>query len=241
MILTLSRGSLRRTTGGGPSMIVATWAQVAGVIFLGLVGLWLAHNYRRQIRLKLAERQVDAYVNLWKLTAVATPSQATPLNCTQRQELYDSITNWYYDDGNGIFVPVVTRNLFLAYRWNLICPVGQIMPSMIAERLAQLPDTDAERCRGCISIRHAILLRNQLKNDLDLHASFVLYYNELHADDVAFLKSCGWSPRWLPRRPPWRTQHFRSGGQVGPIPCVCGMCRLQSAPQLVFTLPLILI
>jgi hypothetical protein len=217
-------------------MVVATWAQVAGAIFLGLVGLWLAHNYRRQIRLKLAERQVDAYVRLWKLTAVATPSQSTSLDRTQRQELYDSITHWYYDDGNGIFVPVATRNLFLAYRWNLICPVEQIMPIMIAERLAQLSDTDAERCRSCISIRHAILLRNQLKNDLDLHASFILYNNELHVDDIAFLKGCGCPPRW-PRRPPWRTQHFRSDGQAGLIPCVCGMCRLQSAAPWILHYP----
>ena len=55
-------------------MAGAIWAQLTGTIFLGLVGLWLAHNYRRQIRLKLAERQVDAYVSLWKLTAIATPS-----------------------------------------------------------------------------------------------------------------------------------------------------------------------
>ena len=231
MILTRTHVILQRTVGGDPGMVVATWAQVAGAIFVGFVGLWLAHNYRRQIRLKLAERQVDAYVDLWKLTAGATPSQTAQLDSTQRQELYESITDWYYREGNGIFVPVVTRNLFLAYRWNLICPVEQLMPSVVAERLAQLPAVEAEHSRGCISTRHAILLRNQLKNDLDLHSSFVLYHNEPHADDVAFLKSCGWSPRWLPRRPPWRTQHFRSVGQAGPIPCVCGMCRLPPAPR----------
>jgi hypothetical protein len=220
MIFTRTHVSLQRATGDGPAMVVATWAQVAGAIFLGFVGLWLAHNYRRQIRLKLAKRQVDAYVDLWKLTAGATPSQTTSLDQIQRQELYESITDWYYREGNGIFVPVVTRNLLLAYRSNLICPVEQMMPSVVAERLAQLPGVEAERCRGCISARHAILLRNQLKNDLDLHSSFVLYPNELHPDDVAFLKSCGWSPRWLPWRPPWRTQHFRSAGQARPIPCV---------------------
>jgi hypothetical protein len=115
--------ALRLATNGGgvPSVVVATWAQVAGAIFLRFVGPRLAHNYRRQIRLKLAERQVDAYVHLWKLTAVATPSQTTPLDRAQRQELYESITDWYYHEGNGIFVPVVTRNLFLAYTLNLIC------------------------------------------------------------------------------------------------------------------------
>ena len=40
-------------------MLDATWAQLGGTIFLGMVGLWLAYNYRRQVRLKLADRQVE--------------------------------------------------------------------------------------------------------------------------------------------------------------------------------------
>jgi hypothetical protein len=63
----------------------ASWGQAVATVFLGLVGLWLAHNYRRQIRLKLAERQVDSYIRLWKLTASATPERTTPLDHVERQ------------------------------------------------------------------------------------------------------------------------------------------------------------
>ena len=34
-------------------MSIVTWGQVVPTLFLGLVGLWLAHNYRRQVRLSL--------------------------------------------------------------------------------------------------------------------------------------------------------------------------------------------
>jgi hypothetical protein len=194
--------------------------QLAGTVFLGLVGLWLAHNYRRQIRLKLADRQVDAYMRLWKLTSVATPSRATPLDQVERQKLHDEIHQWYHGDGNGLFVSVETRDLLLSYQSNLVCPISKIKPAELAEQLSAMPEVDAERRRGCISKRHATLLRYQLKNDLVLHISFVSYYNDLRSDDRAFLKSCGLSP-W---RRPWRPRRLRPRDTVGPIPCVCGLC-----------------
>jgi hypothetical protein len=43
-------------------MNAVVWGQAIGTVFLGFVGLWLAQNIRRQLRIKLAERQVDAYV-----------------------------------------------------------------------------------------------------------------------------------------------------------------------------------
>lgn len=60
-------------------MLDATWAQLGGTIFLGMVGLWLAYNYRRQVRLKLADRQVDAYMALWQITAIAAHTRISPL------------------------------------------------------------------------------------------------------------------------------------------------------------------
>ena len=49
------------------------WAHAAATLFVGFVALWLVHSYRRQARLKLIERQLDAYQKLWTLTAPATP------------------------------------------------------------------------------------------------------------------------------------------------------------------------
>ncbi len=206
-------------------MVDANWAQVAGTAFLGVVGLWVAHNYRRQIRLKLAERQVDAYTNLWMLTASATPERATPLDREERQELYNAMVDWYFHTGSGIFLPGATRNLFVGLRSNLVCPVASIKPPSLAEELAGLSEADAERRRGCVVIRQASLLRTQLKADLDMHFGFN-YYSTLRLDDRAFLMSCGISP-W---RRPWRQTVLRSPGRKGPNPCVCGTCSQPAGP-----------
>jgi hypothetical protein len=195
------------------------WAQLAGTVFLGIVGLWLAHNYRRQIRLKLAERQVDAYTDLWKLTALATPDRQSPLDRAERQKLSDEMARWYHADGNGILVSVRTRDLFLGYKSNLVCPTSEIKPTALAKRLATLPEADAERCRGCVSKRQASILRSQLKNDLVLHIGFAGYRN-LRSEDRAFLRSCG-LPQW---RRPWRSHFFWARGVTSPNPCVCGTC-----------------
>jgi len=148
----------------------ANWAQVVGTVFVGVVGLWVAHNYRRQIRLKLAERQVDAYTTLWTTTGSATPERTTPLDRDERQKLYDSMVDWYFHTGSGIFLPGVTRNLFVGVRSNLVCPIPSLKPASLAKELSSLPEADAERWRGCVVIRQVSLLRTQLKSDLDLHS-----------------------------------------------------------------------
>jgi hypothetical protein len=199
-------------------MLDATLAQLVGTIFLGLVGLWLAYNYRRQVRLKLADRQVDAYMALWKITAIAAHTRTTPLDRAEQQKLYNEMTRWYHNDANGIFISMRSRNLFLAYQHNLICSIDDMQPAMLAKQLASISKVDAERRRGCMNCRHANLLRNQLKDDLVLHSGFVLYYKS-RSDDRTFLRSCGLSP-W---RHPWRS--YRPGWRnVRTSICVCGMC-----------------
>jgi hypothetical protein len=202
----------------------AIWGQVIATVFLGLAGLWLAHNYRRQIRLKLAERQLDSYVRLWKLTASATPERTTPLDHVERQRLYDEMVRWYFDEGDGIFVSPATRNLFIGVRSNLTCPVGSIKPTVLGKELTASADGDAERRRGCVSIRQLSLLRTQLKTDLAMHFG-VDYYSDLRPDDRLFLKSCGLS-LW---RRPWQPRLFRSSRRAGPNPCVCGICTQSSS------------
>ena len=200
-------------------MAVVSWTQAIGTIFLSLVGVWLAHNYRRQVRLKLAERQLDSYLRLWTLIALATPERATPLDCLERQKLYDELVRWYFDDGHGIFVSQATRDLLVAFRSNLTCPVDSIKPAILAREIARLPESDAERRRGCVSIRQASLLRTQLKTDLTVRFGF-RYYSDLRPDDRAFLRSCGLS-LW---RRPWRPRLVHSSGRAGVNPCVCGIC-----------------
>jgi hypothetical protein len=113
-------------------MIDASWAQVASTVFLGLVGLWLAQNYRRQVRLKLAERQVDAYARLWILTAPATPERTTPLDPGELRSLSAQMSRWYFEDGDGIFASAATRDLYVSVRTNLTCPINELRPTVLA-------------------------------------------------------------------------------------------------------------
>jgi hypothetical protein len=199
-------------------MINGTWAEAAGTIFVGLVGLWLGYNYRRQVRLKLAERQVDSYLALWRITASATPTRKTPLSSDECRQLYAAMSQWYYD-GNGMFLSVVTRNLFLGLRSNLICPIPSIKPPSLAAEMTAMTEAAAEMRRGCVTIRQASLLRTQLKTDVNMHFGFA-YYSDLRPDDRLFLRSCGLSTL----RQPWRRSIFRTSGRAAPNPCVCGNC-----------------
>lgn len=140
------------------------------------------------------------------------------LDHLEQQELYNKLTRWYHDDANGIFISMRSRNLFLAYQHNLLCPIGDVKPGVLATPLSAMSKVDAERRRGCINCRHANLLRNQLKDDLLLHSGFVIY-SKNRSDDRAFLRGCGLSP-W---RHPWRSYRL-SWRNARPTICVCGMC-----------------
>jgi hypothetical protein len=206
-------------------MPIVTWVQAVGTVFLGLVGLWFAHGYRRQIRLKLAERQVESYMRLWTLTAPAAPLRTTPLNLVERQKLYDDMGKWYFDDGDGIFASAATRDLFVGVHVNLVCPISSVKPVLLSEQLAVLPHAEAEHRRGCVIIRQASLLRTQLKWDLAMYLG-VNYYSDLRPDDRAFLRSCGVSP-W---RRPWRRRWFRTSDRPNVDSCLCGACPLTATP-----------
>jgi hypothetical protein len=99
---------------------------------------------------------------------------------------------------------------------------GWAQPPTLAREPVCLSDEDAERRRGCVSIRQASLLRTQLKTDLSMHTGFD-YFSALRPDDRAFLLSCGLS-LW---RRPWR-RRLLSAGRKGPNPCVCGLCPAQT-------------
>jgi hypothetical protein len=196
-------------------------SQVVGAVVLGLVGLWLAHNYRRQIRIRLAERQTDAYARLWEATRVARADRTAPLTRAEREDLYQRMQAWYFDAGDGIFLSLAARNLYVAARTNLVCPPARVRPPRLAAELARLAPEDAERRRGCVSVQQMSLLRTQLKADLAMHYGYA-YYSSLRRDDRDFLRSCG-IHLW---RRPWRRRPLRPPARLGPIPCVCGMCDL---------------
>jgi hypothetical protein len=160
-----------------------------------LVGLYLAHNLRRQQRLRIAEQRVTAYRQLWNLMEIARPSRLDPcdgMGPMTRQEaskLYHNITAWYFDAGNGMMLTDATAKMYLGAK----------------SRLAQFAAVDGDaddpqwRKRSERRIRELSLLRTQMKSDLAIYGRF--YPGSLDADDERFVRSCGLDPkRWA--RPP---------------------------------------
>ncbi|GGQ82663.1 hypothetical protein GCM10010166_61040 [Couchioplanes caeruleus subsp. azureus] len=215
-------------------MVNANWAQAAATAILAVIGLWIAHNYRRQVGLKLVERRIDAYMGLWAILAAASPGRTSPLDRVERQKVRDEMNRWYFDDGNGILMSTPARDLWIAVASNLTCPVASLRPAALAAELASLAEADADRRRGCVCISQASLLRHQMKADLSLHKG--LYYRpELGTADRDFLRGCGISPWRRPWRPPgWRARtrasRLSATGASGARLCVCGGCQPAALP-----------
>lgn len=204
-------------------MFDANWAQAAATAILAVIGLWLAHNYRRQVGLKLVERRIDAYMRLWGILATASPGRTTPLDGVERRTLHDEMNRWYFDEGNGILISTPARDLWVAAATNLTCSATAMRPPALAAEFGNLDPADADRRRGCVCISQMSLLRHQMKADLNLHDG--LYYHPgLGAADRDFLRSCGipaWRRPW--RRPLWRIRPRTASPSITGT-CVCGIC-----------------
>ena len=91
-------------------------ASLIGLV-LTAVGIYFANNQRQQLDIHVADQLVKAYADLWALMKVAAPMR-TPeggsLSSDERHKLFDHLTDWYYADGNGMLLEMLTRELYLA-------------------------------------------------------------------------------------------------------------------------------
>lgn len=177
-------------------------------LFLGAVGLYLTHNFRRQIKQKTADSRMTAYARLWEITGLARPTRIKewhaeelrgPLTPVERAELYVNLTMWYYTDGNGMYLGDQTRKIYLKAKDNLICPDDALKPKMLRDVLHSLPAEARDDKRGRLSIRQLSLLRARMRADLEVYS--VLFFGPLEAEDKAFLEAC--DEDW--RKKPWRS------------------------------------
>jgi hypothetical protein len=166
---------------------MADWVGLAVTAILGLAGLYFAnslrHKTRAEVEANVAEKRFDAYARLWVETKVASPMRGTPLTPGERSDLYKKLTDWYYDDGNGMLLTEQTRNIYLKAKKNLTCCVGELVPDSLAERAA----SDGDARRGQASIDQLSLLRTSMRADLRIYTE--PYDEELSLDDVAFLRA----------------------------------------------------
>lgn len=162
---------------------------------LAVIGLSLAHSYRRQQRLRIAERRLDAYAKLWELTEVARPTRVKevsvdrqgPLRREEARDLYEQMTHWYFRSGNGLLLPSATKRLYMKVKERL---------GAYAVSGESSSDEDGRQCMQELGV-----LRAQMRLDLDVYSD---PYSWDEASDellkAAGIASEGWG------MPPWPTR-----------------------------------
>jgi hypothetical protein len=156
-----------------------------------LTGLYLGYSFHRQQRLKIAEQRIDAYRKLWSLMESAKPSRldppesAGPLSADEARALYDRVTTWYFEDGNGMMLTERTRAMYLEAKRRLGGYSSEGAPD------------EAREAAGERRMRELSLLRTQMKFDLTIYGRF--YPDSLDDQDRAFIMECGLDPRYWGR------------------------------------------
>jgi hypothetical protein len=139
-------------------------AQLVITSLVAVIGLYLAHSFRRQQRLRIAERRLDAYGELWALMEVARPTRVQdvsvdregPLTRDEARELYRDMTHWYFRSGNGLLLPDATKDLYLKVKARL-------------GTYAEGGDSPSD-WEGTQRIEELGLLRAQMRLDLDIYS-----------------------------------------------------------------------
>jgi hypothetical protein len=153
--------------------VTTEWINIAVTAVLGVVGLYVAHSIRRQVQAKVAEKRFDSYGKLWAELKVASPLRRVtgegPLSQDERRKLYDKLTDWYYEGGNGMLLSKETRTIYLAAKENLICGADALRPASLQKQVRASDDPDA--VRGWASIRQFSLLRTAMRGDIAIYTS----------------------------------------------------------------------
>jgi hypothetical protein len=168
--------------------IAVTGTGIAITAVLSAAALYFGNNLRRRTRAEVeanvAEKRLPAYAALWERTKIASPMRDTPLTPGERSQLFDDLTDWYYDGGHGMLLTETTRNIYLKAKANLTCAPEKLVPDSLRDRVA----ADGDVARGWASIDQLSLLRTSMRADVEIFTE--PYDEELSADDVAFLEAC---------------------------------------------------
>jgi hypothetical protein len=215
----------------GELIAAATVVVTAIGVVVTAVGVWFAHNYRRQVTLKLSETRLEAYSCLWQISGVAAPTRLDGwgddgyLQLDERRDLWAAMTDWYYANGGGMLLTATTKDVYLSVKHNLICKSSDLRPAGLAGRInGQLGlstglDLD-DKVRGTLAIRLISLLRTQLKSDLAIYGAtysgkldeyerFFLEESDVDLGSKAWAKAAGLDTRWHRWRWRWRKQWRR--------------------------------
>ena len=89
---------------------------------------------RSEVEANVAEKRFAAYAALWATTKDASPMRGAPLTPIERSQLFNKLTDWYYDGGQGMLLTEPTRNIYLRAKKNLTCPIEELVPESLAEQ-----------------------------------------------------------------------------------------------------------
>lgn len=155
---------------------------------IAVIGLYLAHSFTRQQRLKIAEQRVDSYRKLWghmydaRPTRTEPPESKEPLTPEEAGVLYGEMTNWYFKGGNGMLLPHDTREMYLEAKRRL------------GRYALETRDSESGQA-GLHVMRDLSIFRSQMKIDLDIYGVF--YFDTLKPHDKEFIRACDLDPeRW---------------------------------------------
>ncbi len=197
---------------------MAEWVGIAITAVLTAAAIYYGNSLRRRMQAevegKVAEKRFAAYAVLWGTTKTASPMRDTPLTPRQRRQLYDKLTDWYYDDGHGMLLAEETRNIYLKAKKNLTCPAEKLVPIALAKQVTAARDAAREQAsinalRSQASIDQLSLLRTSMRADVRIFTQ--PYDEELSPDDIAFLEACNVKLS----RPPWRDARRRESAHRG--------------------------
>jgi hypothetical protein len=187
---------------------MAEWVGIAVTALLTIAALYYGQSLRRRIRAeveaKAAEKRFEAYAALWQKTKTASPMRNAPLTPGERSQLFQDLTDWYYDGGHGMLLTQQTRNIYLKAKKNLTCPVEELEPASFKEQVA----LEGDAVRSTTSIDQLSLLRTSMRADIEIYTQ--PYDNELSPDDIEFLRAC----KVDLDRPPWRDAILRQSAHA---------------------------
>jgi steroid delta-isomerase-like uncharacterized protein len=155
---------------------------------IAVIGVYLAHSFSRQQRIKIAEQRVDGYRKLWgqmfvaRPTRVEPPENMAPLAPDEAARLHMKLTKWYFEGGNGMLLPHDTREMYLAVKRRM-------------GRYASESKGGDWHEAGDRVMRDLSLLRSQMKSDLQIYGVF--YFDSLNDGDRELIRTSGLDPeRW---------------------------------------------
>jgi hypothetical protein len=176
-------------------------------VLLGLVtayiGLSIRQKRRHEIAVNVADHRLDAYGALWSKIPLSPElrdlTEAPPLSPTELRSLFDQLTTWYYDNGHGMLLSVVTRSIYLTVKANLSCEPDRFVPVSLTDDVRVSDDARSEHVTRQLS-----LLRSAMRADLEVHGK--PWGKPLDDVDREFLYACrvaGWRVQRTPEER-WR-------------------------------------